>query len=127
MKKRQDCCSLITTQELDKHKTRPKELDNKFDIATEDQLTDFDKGIIRVLDEIKTMLMLKNRKYGNSATNPIRAFSKANPVEQILVRIDDKISRLVRSDKSIAEDEDVLFDLCGYIVILQALLKGYIK
>jgi hypothetical protein len=103
-----------------------KEAESNFEIVTEAQLSDFDKGIIKVLDDIKIMLMAKNRKYGNSATNPVRAFSKADPKEQIKVRIDDKISRLVRSTSQ-EEDEDVSKDLIGYLVILDALNKGYIK
>ena len=66
---------------------------------------------------VKRMLMDKNAKYGNSALEPVRIFSKANPVEQILVRIDDKLSRL-RSAKS-NEDEDVLLDLIGYLILLR--------
>ena len=50
--------------------------------------------IIEVCDYIKNMLVDKNRRYGDSAINPIRMFSKLNPVEQINVRIDDKLSRL---------------------------------
>lgn len=99
---------------------------DNFEVASEQQLTEFDKGIIKVLDGVKEMLMAKNRKYGNSATNPVRAFSKADPREQIKVRIDDKISRLVRSTSQ-EEDEDVCDDLIGYLVILTALNKGFIK
>jgi hypothetical protein len=100
--------------------------EGNFEPVTEKDLTDFDKGIIQVLDDIKDMLMQKNRKYGNSATNPVRAFSKASPLEQIRVRIDDKISRLIRSISE-DEDEDVVQDLIGYLVILAALQKKYIK
>lgn len=38
--------------------------------------------------EIEEMLVEKNRAYGNSALEPVRLFSKADAVEQILVRID---------------------------------------
>ena len=100
--------------------------ENNFQEPTDNELSEFDKGIIKVLDETKAMLMAKNRKYGNSATNPVRAFSKADPKEQIRVRMDDKISRLVRS-KSNNDDEDVPQDLLGYLTIYIALDKGYIK
>ena len=101
------------------------EFDVNFKPPSENDLTNFDKGIIKVLNDTKTMLMAKNRKYGNSATNPVRAFSKADPEEQIKVRIDDKISRLIRS-KSKDEDEDVVKDLIGYLVILAAIQHKYI-
>ena len=102
------------------------ETKDNFQEPTDDDLSEFDKGIIKVLDEAKEMLMAKNRKYGNSATNPVRAFSKADPKEQIRVRMDDKISRLVRSNSS-DDDEDVPADLLGYLTIYIALDKGYIK
>lgn len=86
---------------------------------------EFEAGITKVLDDIKTMLIEKNKKYGNSATDPVRIFSKTDRVEQIRVRIDDKISRVVRNTGE--EDEDVRKDLIGYFVILHALESGYIK
>jgi hypothetical protein len=66
---------------------------------------------------IAALLLEKNRKYGNSALSPVRAFSKADAVEQIKVRIDDKISRLISAQAD--EDEDVTRDLVGYLVLLQ--------
>jgi hypothetical protein len=73
-------------------------------------------GIATVCNEIAAMLIEKNRAYGNSALDPIRVFSKASPVEQILVRIDDKLSRLSRGQ---AAGEDVEKDLIGYLVLLR--------
>jgi hypothetical protein len=117
---------IVVIDELEKDYETVLSEELNFAVASEEKLSDFDRGIIKVLDGVKTMLMAKNRKYGNSATNPVRAFSKADPREQIKVRIDDKISRLVRStDKD--EDEDVCDDLIGYLVILTALNKGFIK
>jgi hypothetical protein len=55
--------------------------------------------------------------YGDSALNPIRLFSGSDPVEQLKVRIDDKLSR-VRAGH-IDEDEDVVGDLIGYLVLLK--------
>jgi hypothetical protein len=70
-----------------------------------------------VCQELADMLCEKNRKYGNSALEPIRVASKASPVEQILVRIDDKITRWknLQSDDA----EDVVLDLMGYLVLLR--------
>ena len=68
-------------------------------------------------DEVKEMLLAKNRKYGDSALNPVRIFSKASAYEQILVRLDDKLSRL-RSQQA-DEDEDVISDLIGYLILLK--------
>lgn len=84
-------------------------------------LTRSQQMIVEECDAIKALLLEKNRKYGDSALNPVRIFSKASPVEQILVRIDDKVSRL-RSDQS-DEDEDIVKDLIGYFVLLRIAKK----
>lgn len=67
---------------------------------------------------LEAMLHEKNEKYGNSALEPRRIFSKASPVEQICVRIDDKISRISNMGFA-AADEDTLQDLQGYITLLR--------
>lgn len=72
-----------------------------------------------VCDDIKNLLLGKNVKYGDSAINPSRIFSKASPVEQILVRIDDKLSRISKGIGLVANDEDVIDDLIGYLVLLK--------
>lgn len=72
-----------------------------------------------ILDEclgIAEMLIEKNRAYGNSALKPVRIFSRASSEEQLLVRIDDKLSRLARGS---AAGEDVVADLIGYLVLLR--------
>ena len=78
-------------------------------------MNDFDQKLEVTLDTIREMLLEKNRKYGNSALEPIRVFSKADSLEQIAVRMDDKLSRI----KSAQEDdlEDAKLDLIGYLVL----------
>ena len=76
-----------------------------------------------VCDDIKELLLEKNRKYGDSALNPNRIFSKADAVEQILVRIDDKLNRIQKGAGLLANDEDVVSDLIGYLVLLKIALK----
>lgn len=68
------------------------------------------------LDRIKAELLKKNAAYGNSATDPVRIFSRASTTEQLRVRIDDKLSRLARGH---AAGEDVTLDLIGYLVLLR--------
>lgn len=69
-------------------------------------------------DELKELLLRKNAAYGDSALSPLRVFSRADAVEQIKVRIDDKLSRLSRghelSDESL---DDTVRDLMGYLVL----------
>lgn len=80
----------------------------------------FASEVRNYLDEISAMLIEKNRAYGNSALAPVRVFSRASTVEQILVRIDDKLSRLARGS---AAGEDVEKDLLGYLVLLRIARK----
>ena len=74
-----------------------------------------------VLDRIKDILISKNASYGNSALEPVRVFSKANTIEQLKVRIDDKLSRL--SNGSEYGNEDTVTDLIGYLVLLKIAQK----
>lgn len=68
------------------------------------------------LEEIREMLLAKNRAYGNSALDPVRVFSSSDTSEQLRVRLDDKISRIVRGQNA---GEDVATDLLGYLIILR--------
>ena len=77
----------------------------------------FPAKVRAILSEIGDTLIAKNQQYGNSALEPVRIFSKASATEQIKVRMDDKISRLVRGNGE--GDEDAQADLLGYIVLLK--------
>lgn len=79
--------------------------------------------ISMICDDIKQLLINKNKKYGDSALEPCRIFSQANPIDQILVRIDDKLSRIKRGAGLVATDEDVIEDLIGYLILLKIALK----
>ena len=72
-----------------------------------------------VCDDIKELLIHKNRKYDNSALKPNRIFSKCSATEQLLVRIDDKLNRIMKGAGLLATDEDVVNDLIGYLVLLK--------
>ena len=71
--------------------------------------------IEQVCDEIKEMLIAKNQAYGNSAADPVRIFAKSDTIEQINVRIDDKLSRIARGHEY--ENEDTELDLIGYLIL----------
>ena len=77
-----------------------------------------------VCDEIKELLIHKNRKYGNSALKPNRIFSKCSATEQLLVRIDDKLNRIMKGAGLLATDEDVVKDLIGYLVLLKISMES---
>lgn len=80
----------------------------------EDQQRQFASELAAVLKEMQDMLLEKNAAYGDSALNPVRIFSRADPLAQIDVRIDDKLSRIVRGK---AAGEDVYLDLTGYLLM----------
>ena len=68
--------------------------------------------------EIEKLLLEKNAAYGDSVLSPMRVFSNASRDEQIKVRIDDKLSRL-QSDLEPLDEEDVILDLIGYLILLR--------
>lgn len=81
-----------------------------------------EESITSVCDEIKNLLINKNRSYGNSALDPVRIFSSSDSKEQIHVRIDDKLSRFARG-KEYQGDNDI-DDLIGYLVLLKVARRG---
>ena len=78
----------------------------------------FHEKVYQVLGEIQEMLIEKNAKYGNSAIEPLGVFSKLSPEEGIKVRIDDKLKR-IKNGSLEKDDEDVVNDLIGYLVLLK--------
>ena len=83
------------------------------------EMSDTAALIAKICDDIRDLLLRKNQAYGNSALEPIRVFSKASSCEQILVRIDDKLNRIKQGANILSEDEDVLQDLIGYLILLK--------
>lgn len=71
--------------------------------------------ILSTCIDLAVFLAGKNAAYGNSALDPVRVFSKVGPKEQILVRMDDKISRLMRGGAYPGDDD--LKDLLGYLLL----------
>lgn len=75
-----------------------------------------EESISRVVSQIEEMLIAKNRAYGDSALEPVRVFSKADTIEQLYVRIDDKLSRVKRGHEY--PGDDTISDLIGYLILL---------
>ncbi len=78
----------------------------------------FSVQVTQVLNEIKDLLIAKNQKYGNSALEPLGVFSKLDAKEGLLIRIDDKLKR-IKNGSLERDDEDVINDLIGYLVLLK--------
>jgi hypothetical protein len=66
---------------------------------------------------IAQMLIEKNISYGDSALDPVRIFSKASSIEQLHVRIDDKLSRLMKGTEMVGDND--IDDLIGYLILLK--------
>lgn len=90
------------------------------------KLTQSQRDIVRICDALKSLLLEKNRAYGDSALNPVRIFSKASAAEQILVRLDDKISRITRGKWHLL-GEDAILDMLGYLVLLKIAIEREAK
>jgi hypothetical protein len=78
----------------------------------------FSVQVCVVLDEIRDLLIAKNLKYGNSALEPLGVFSQLSAKDGLLVRIDDKLKR-IKNGSLERDDEDVINDLIGYLVLLK--------
>ena len=74
-------------------------------------------SIAKVCDEIKSMLIAKNKSYGDSALNPVRIFATSDNIEQLHVRIDDKLSRISRGGSFLGDND--IDDLIGYLILLK--------
>ncbi len=81
-------------------------------------MNDFSHKVSTYLLEIRELLISKNIKYGNSALEPLGVFSKLSAKEGLLVRIDDKLKR-IKNGSLEKDDEDVINDLIGYLVLLK--------
>ena len=79
---------------------------------------EFNIQVSNFLIEIKDLLIAKNQKYGNSALEPLGVFSKLDSKEGLLIRIDDKLKR-IKNGSLERDDEDVINDLIGYLVLLK--------
>lgn len=82
----------------------------------------FPDQVAEILEEIQELLVSKNLKYGNSALEPLGVFSQLSAKDGLLVRIDDKLKR-IKNGSLQKEDEDVIQDLIGYLVLLRILTR----
>lgn len=67
--------------------------------------------------QLVCMLLMKNKRYGNSALEPVSVFAKEISRRQRLgVRMDDKITRLMRGG-DFGDSENPRWDLAGYLIL----------
>lgn len=79
--------------------------------------TDTQKRITEVLDGMKDLLLYKNQKYGDSAIKPKKIFYKGDSTNSILIRLDDKICRVISNTEERPRVNDVA-DIIGYCTLL---------
>lgn len=78
-----------------------------------------------ICDEIRDLLISKNTAYGNSAFEPVMNHSELGVRERLAVRMDDKISRMVRGTEKERVPEDTLLDYIGYAILDMIASKHY--
>ena len=81
----------------------------------------FESCLAEVMADISNFLTQKNKAYGNSAGKPIHAFSKLDALEQINVRIDDKLNRIIYGAEYPGDDTEK--DLLGYLILKRVVIK----
>ena len=85
---------------------------------------DFEANISNIFDAIKEVLLYKNKNYGNSALSPKNIFYKADAINAILIRLDDKLCRIIANKNNEPRVNDVC-DIIGYLALL--LVKMNVK
>ena len=73
--------------------------------------------IRNIMDAMKDLLLYKNQKYGDSAINPKKIFYKGDSTNSILIRLDDKLGRIMSNTENKPRVNDVA-DLIGYCTLL---------
>ena len=122
-----DCDTCLEDCECECHIESTKQF------LAQSQQSDTMTRVAKYLDDVESMLARKNVKYKDSCYHPKRIFSKESPIEQLKVRIDDKLSRItdlgddpfmdlfrvmLRVIDGHVDDEDTVMDLIGYLVLL---------
>ena len=75
------------------------------------------QNIHEIMGAMKDLLLYKNQKYGDSAINPKKIFYKGDSTNSILIRLDDKIGRVMSNTEEKPRVNDVC-DIIGYCALL---------
>lgn len=79
--------------------------------------TDTQHKIIEITNAMRDLLLYKNEKYGDSALKPKQIFYKGDAVNSILIRLDDKLGRIIANTDDTPRVNDVA-DIIGYCTLL---------
>ncbi|WP_149554556.1 hypothetical protein [Treponema pectinovorum] len=73
--------------------------------------------ISEITEAMRDLLLYKNQKYGDSALKPKQIFYKGEATDSIMIRLDDKLGRIMANTDSIPRINDVA-DIIGYCTLL---------
>ena len=79
------------------------------------EINNAQNNLKEVCESLKLFLLEKNKRYGNSALEPINVFSKLSPEEGMKLRMDDKVKRIKNSNELRKND---VVDLAGYLMLI---------
>ena len=79
--------------------------------------TETQEKIIAITGAMQDLLLYKNQKYGDSALSPKQIFYKGDAISSILIRLDDKLGRIMSNTESAPRINDVA-DIIGYCTLL---------
>jgi hypothetical protein len=99
----------------------PRPKDSESSELEQEEFTETQYKIIQVCDSLSKFLCEKNRRYGDSALNPVKIFSKLDASNSLTIRMDDKMSRIMNSKELRKND---VWDLFGYLNLL-IISKGW--
>ena len=81
------------------------------------EISNTQQKITEITDAMRELLLYKNQKYGDSALNPKQIFYKGNATSSILIRLDDKLGRIMANTDVTPRINDVA-DIIGYCTLL---------
>lgn len=81
------------------------------------EITTTQQKITEITEAMRDLLLYKNQKYGDSALNPKRIFYKGDAKNSILIRLDDKLGRIMANADETPRINDVA-DIIGYCTLL---------
>ena len=86
-------------------------------------MIDREREISAIFDGLKSLIVEKNKRYGDSALEPVRLFAHdIRPGDAIRIRLDDKLARIRNSGELRKND---VADLMGYLCLL-CISEGWI-
>lgn len=107
---------LLSGNSVEAIKNRAEHFEELGKLAEQFGVTSFEQNVRRILDGVADTVASKNIAYGDSALNPIRVFSKADRMEQLFVRLDDKLSRVQKGHEY--PGDDTIRDIIGYCTLI---------